>query len=167
MKDVKHFLVILAFLGINISSAWAQTTTYNISNRNLGGYLVRSSDRGNSQNVNSLQEAIDFIRNDAAGAACIIQLGAGRNAELNMGASDKTTIIFDGDNTPGWGKITLTGNATTASTVTDLGVIRLENGVSIDCKAEITATNDCLLIYNNSGNFLSAITASYPCFYGV
>jgi len=89
-----------------------------------------------------LQDGIYAIREKAAGADCTIQFGnpdVSGGEVLNMGGGTYTLIYFSNSATQKWGKITLTGKATTACETVN-GVIKIEDPVSIECKAEITAT---------------------------
>jgi hypothetical protein len=141
MKKFTKILVLLAFLGLSFSSAYAET--YEL-HRFAGIFRVICN--GELTNTfTTLQAAIDFIKTHADGTDCTIKFGSGTEV-LNLGSGDATLITFDGNGTPSWGKITLTGKATTTSTAD--GVIRLENDVSIDCQTELSGTGS--LIYNAS-----------------
>jgi hypothetical protein len=124
-------LVVAATNGYAVS---ASGTTYTIT-KGTGTYAT-------------IQSAIDNIRTQANGAACIIQFGDGTNV-LDIGGGGSTIITFDGGTSgTDWGLITFTGKLTSSSTSTS-GIIRLSNGASIDSRAELTATSGDF-IYNNS-----------------
>ena len=157
MKILKTFAVTLAFLGLSVSAAMSQT--YVIT---AAGSLFNAHKGGTAITTNQpVQAVIDAIKADAAGANCTIQFGDG--GVLDLGGGSTSLIQFDGSGTPTWGLITLTGKATTACTSVS-GVIRLENGVSLESKAEIAATTLSGILINNrstgtlniSGGALSA-----------
>ena len=144
MKQINKFLVRLAFVGLSVSAVQAQNT-YKIFSGTPGAYFI-GIDSGTYGVFYPLQEAIDFIRDDADGADCIIQFGYNNYPILNMDGGSNTLIKFEGN----WGKITLTGKATTTCNADD-GVIIIESGVSVECKAEITATADVSWLFLNEG----------------
>ena len=138
----KNFLLIISVVLLSTASVLAQT------------YIITNS--GTSFAVNgsgshaTLQTAINFIRTSANGSDCTIQLGV-TGGELNMGGGSSTLITFNGNGTPSWGEITLTGIATTSSTASN-GIILLENGVSLESKAKLTATGAYAQIFHNNHN---------------
>jgi len=147
MKHFNKFLILLAFIGLS-AGAFAQNT-YTIILVTGQGYRV-FDDSELLYSGSSMQAAIDFIKGNANGADCTIQLGGGGAAPaLNLGSGSNTLVTFNGGTSgAAWGTVTLTGKATSASTAN--GIIRLENVVSINCEAELTATAKSLLIYNAS-----------------
>ncbi|MCL2132480.1 MAG: hypothetical protein FWH36_08570, partial [Lentimicrobiaceae bacterium] len=139
MKNVRFFLVTLALIGLSMS-AWSQDTYSIIRKGNIGSsyfvYLNGTNLFGGSTAA-ALQRCIDTIKVEAAGEDCIIEFG-GNNA-LNIGGGSTTLITFDGGtNGTDWGTVTLTGKATTSNFTSSNGIICLENGVSMECKAELT-----------------------------
>ena len=147
MKHMKNFLVMLAFLGLSLSVVYAENA-YTISLITGRGYRVFYDGGDFGATGTTLQDAIDFIKGDAAGADCTIQFG-NDGSELNMGSLQR--IIFDNSGGKSWGKITLTGNATSA--LSDSWIIGIEDvSISIDCKANLTATgNESMMIFNMAG----------------
>ena len=109
-----------------------------------------------------IQDAIDFIKNDAAGAPCIIELGY-LSSELTIRretVSSSPFMTFDGGTSgTDWGKITLIGKAKTDTLTSNKPVISLENGVSLECKAELTGVSKAssvpMMIRNNSTGTLT------------
>jgi len=106
-----------------------------------------------------IQDAIDFIKNDAAGAPCIIEL-VGELPIRRETVSSSPFMTFDGGSSgTDWGKITLIGKAKTDTLTSSNPVISLENGVSLECKAELTGTPKAgvspVMIRNNSTGTLT------------
>jgi len=83
-----------------------------------------------------IQDVINAIRSDAAGAACTIQFGNGTNV-LNIGTA---SVSFN--NSGGtWGALTLTGKITANVSNTSSGTISISSPVSVTSGADITNTN--------------------------
>ena len=143
MKTLKTFVVTLAFLGLSVSAAMSQTyvitATGALFNAHKGLTAVTTGQ--------PIQTVIEAIKADAAGANCTIQFGDG--GVLDLGGGSTTLITFEGN----WGLITLTGKATTACTSST--TICLKDDNSIDCKAELTATANSDLIYNDSNGTIT------------
>ena len=155
MKRTKTLFLTLALLGLSLSGALAQN--YEILYVTGRGYNA-GGNGGSSGFVASPQAAIDWIKTDAAGKACTIQFGNGTNT-LDLGGGGSTLITFDGGASGNdWGAITLTGKATTAGN-NSAGIIRLENKVSVNCKAELTATANGILIYCLSASSILTVSA--------
>ena len=153
MKKVITFFVTLAFLGLSISSVFAQTTY--IINESGGNFTVSVSGGSSLGAPNAtLQNKIDEIKAHAAGANCTIQFGNGSEV-IEIGDAGLSIITFDGGETEtDWGTITLTGKAT-SDCLTVFGIINLQNGVSINCRADITATaNNTIAILSTSGDVM-------------
>jgi len=145
--NVKTFLLALAFLGLSMSAAKAQNT-YNVYNDGML-FDVACLSTSHFAFFPTLQLAIEHIREDAAGNPCTIQFGEESFGQvLDMGGGNTTLITFENSATHTWGKITLTGKATTACASSVEGVIKINDPVSIECKAEITATADGKLFVN-------------------
>jgi len=96
----------------------------------------------------TLQEAINYIKGEAAGNPCSIRFGSDDDETLNI---DNKNITFNGNE---WGTtITLSGKITSANTSASQGTISLTNGVSIVSTADIENTYNyanAYAIYNNS-----------------
>ena len=153
MKNVKVFLGTLAIMGLSMSAVLSQST-YVITGNGTQFTATKNSTTVGMSDL-PIQDIINTIKADAAGVACIIQLGDG--SILDLGSDTVTRITFDGSGTSTWGKITLIGKATskiTAATIVT-EVIKLQN-VSIDCNVEITATEkNVRLITNDSTGILT------------
>ena len=145
----------LAFLGLSMTSAYAQLT-YEIIYDTIHGY--RAVGNGSySGNLTSVQLAVDWIKGNAAGADCTIKFVSGTDP-LNLSIGSTTTLItFDGGASgTDWGLVTLTGKAT-ASAAMNADVIDVRNHASIDCKAEITGTGNSIIgVYNSGAVTISA-----------
>ena len=152
MNNVKKFFVTLAFIGLCISTVMAQST-YSIGWS--GSKFQIYKDGSTFFSSPFIQQAIDFIRDDvntAGSVPCIIQFGVGDGpySVFDLGGGNATLITFENTATKTWGEITLTGKATTACATED-GIIRIENPVSVECKAEITATANSTFLFSNKG----------------
>jgi len=144
--NVKTFFVTLAFVGLSISTVMAQNT-YSIIKS--GSDFKIKQDGFSFYSTPIIQEAIDFIRDDVSSAgsvSCIIQFGEGD--VLDLGGGNATLITFENAGTKTWGKITLTGKATTACATIN-GIIRIKDPVSVECKADITSTDESWLFSSN------------------
>ena len=132
MKNVSTLLLTLAIMVLSVSASQA-IDTFVIVNHNAS-FSVNHID-GTTDDVPTLQAAIDLIKTQAGGTDCIIQFGDVTNA-LHMGGGSATLITFDGGaNGTDWGFITLTGKAT-STFESNVDIICMENDVSIDCKVE-------------------------------
>gem|GEM_PF-4081043 len=125
----------LAIVGLSITAAMSQST-YTITKV---GTNFNTYKNGGPLTTNEpvLQNIIDLIKVNAGGADCIIQFGAGGSDVLDLGGGSAPLITFDGT---AWGKITLTGKATTASTSMTCAILIDNSAISIECKAELTST---------------------------
>jgi hypothetical protein len=96
-----------------------------------------------------IQTAINAIKTDVAGKACIIQFEDGAST-LDIGA---TGITFDGSGSPSWGLITLEGKITSTRNTSPYATIYLSNGVSVNSTANIenTGTNGEGIRHNSAG----------------
>jgi len=134
-------------------------------------YNVRFRVRKDASTTNfamdSIQNALKAIQNDAKGLPCNIRLGDGV-AVVNMRAFP---ITFDGSIGEGWGKISLSGKMTSTAAADrgyPWGAVTLRYGVSLESTAEIDNTNGYgFSIGDNSGvtvkdgTVSSSITAIY------
>ena len=149
--NLKTFLVTLAFVGFSMS-VMAQTT-YVIT----GSGTQFSATKGSTavSTNRPIQSVINDIKADASRTACTIQFGNGTNT-LNTGENN---ITFDGGSSgTDWGIITLTGKLTSACNGYNKGPIYLNNGVSLNSKAEITGTaggDFGVTIYSNTKGTLT------------
>ena len=136
MKHLNTILISLAFLGLSMSSIWAQST-YIITGSGTQFSAFKDGAVVPGANDKPIQTVINAIKVDAARADCTIQFGTGTST-LDIGAS---MIDFDGGFATGkdWGLVTLTGKLTTACSG-GKGAIYLLFGASIDSKADITNT---------------------------
>ena len=151
MKHFKLLFVTLAIVGLG-SSAMAQST-YSIGKS--GSQYQIYKDGSTFYSSPFIQTAIDFIRedvNDAGSVPCIIQFGIGDGpySVLDLGGGNATVITFENTLSQKWGKITLTGKATSACATTN-GIILIKDPVSVECKAEITATANGPFLFRNFG----------------
>jgi len=147
MKKFKLFLILLAFLGLS-ASAFAQKT-YVI----LPGSPFKCQVDGTEVKTGTIQQILDdYIVGNADGADCIIQFG--KKATACPLGSDP--FEFKHDVFEKWGKITLTGWAT-SSCIAD--IITIKDDISVECKAEIESTDDGALtkpkifVFNSEGTF--------------
>ena len=153
MKNAKTLLFTLIFFSMSIYAVSAENT-YSILFVTGRGYIVASAAMQPDRllRLRSIQAAIDVIKNHANGQDCTIHFGDIKaGTVLNIGDGNTTLITFNGN----WGNITLKGKATTESTSN--AIILIENGVSVNCKADLTATSTSTspatgtLFYNKSG----------------
>ena len=138
MNHVRAILILLAFFGLSMSSAYA--TTYIITKNVSNQFVVAIEDGGTLGSPSaSIQIKINEIKVSAKGKPCTIQFGNGINT-LDI---DMFNIVFNGG-TSGveWGLITLTGKLTSEvpNAAIDPGLIYLTNGASISSEADITNT---------------------------
>ena len=141
--NVKTFLVSLAFFGLSMSAVYAQTPYIITGN---GTLFTVYKDGLPIQTNQPMATVIEAIQMNSAGINCTIQFG--NDNVLDLGGGNSTLIRFTGN----WGKITLTGKATSANTAA--GIISLENDISLECKAELTATgtgNTAMFINTSTG----------------
>jgi len=152
MKKLSTILISLAFLGLSMSSVWAQST-YIITGS--GTQFTATKDGAPVSNNQPIQTVIDAIKLDASGSDCIIQFGNGTST-LN---TETANITFDGGTTgEAWGLITLTGKLTSACSGHGNGVVYMTNGVSINSQADITSTSTSdfiVTLYNDSTGTLT------------
>ena len=156
MKNVRTFFILLAFLGLSVSGAYAQKT-YIITKSGSNFVVTIAGGETLGSSFATLQNKINEISINANGADCIIQFENGANVlDLGGGAGPKITF----DNSSGmqnWGLITLTGKATSACTTSSFleGIICTKGTVSIESKAELTATNHEVMLYHGSTGILT------------
>ena len=99
-----------------------------------------------------IQRAIDSVRTHAKGADCIIRFGAGGDEVLNIG---NESAEFNGLRiNPSWGHITLTGKLEKPSTGTTAPIV-LNNGVSVEIKADITRLTSTAVNASSNGTLLT------------
>jgi len=151
MKNLSTILILLAFLGLSMSSVFAQST-YVITGS--GTQFTATKDGATVSNNQPIQTVIDAIKLDASGDDCTIQFGT--VATLNTGTAN---ITFDGGSIgKDWGLVTLTGKLTSASSGYTNGVVYMTNGVSINSQADITSTSTSdmnITLRNNSTGTLT------------
>ena len=149
MKKIYTILVMLAIFSLSMS-AIAQTT-YVIKDDGSGAFLfqVYVNDMPICAEMD-IQSVIDYIKNDAAGADCIIQFV--RNGDDEIANTGTANITFDGGASgEDWGVVTITGEITSECSIYDSGTIRIKDGVTVICNAIITNTApsdaNAILIY--------------------
>jgi len=153
MKKVRTFLLMLAIFGLSVCATLAQTT-YSIKWDGSDYNVYMGSSNVFSHSV--MQNAIDFIKTDANGANCTIDLyHANGEDPLDLGGGSGRKITFEGN----WGNITLTGKATYSSSSGTTGIltngITVLDGIMLDSKAELTATGNRPMIYNTGTGILT------------
>ena len=150
MKQKRRFLLTLAFFGLSVCATLAQTT-YIIEQDGSNYHVYKGGSYVNFYSV--MQNAIDYIKTDANGAACTISLNHVNGEDpLDLGGGiPDTKITFEGN----WGAITLTGNATYSGSGNAGYGIRIATGITLNSKAELTATGARPMIVTSQGGILT------------
>jgi len=102
MKKLRTLFFALAILCLSVNGIYAQST-YVITGWGTSWTVVKDGTTTLATG-STIQNMIDNIRYDAAGAACTIQFGIGGSGN-HLTIPQNNYITFDGN----WGKITLTG----------------------------------------------------------
>jgi len=118
-------------------------------NNTLSPYTV-TKDGTSLGNNTTLQNAIDAIRTNAAGANCVIKFDDGTNANGLVVGDDY--LSFRNISSGTWGAVTLTGKITANRASSYDGTIYINSGISVTSKAWIENANTDIsarAVYNN------------------
>ncbi|MCL2509942.1 MAG: hypothetical protein FWF07_02545, partial [Methanomassiliicoccaceae archaeon] len=155
LSDGQNVTGINAGMGLPMSLAAPAGADYTCAIASDGfGFEVTGASTGNSPSDHRLplQDAINWIKTDAAGNNCTITFMAILQSTMDLGTS---TMTFSGT---GWGTVTLKGTSSLTLTSslntvgqTILGVINVSDGVTVNCQVNITVSGNASVINNTSG----------------